>query len=107
VQDLQIEVERFDGPSIVRLAGELGMATAPRVRATLRALADGDGDFALNLADVTFIDSAGLHLLVDAAKEFTGAGPLTLLDVPPEVLRPMELVGLSELASLRIERRAE
>jgi anti-sigma B factor antagonist len=97
---------RFEGPSIVRLAGELDMATAPRVRATLRALADGDGDFALNLADVTFIDSAGLHLLVDAAKELPGC-PLTLLDVPPEVLRPMELVRLSELASLRIERRAE
>jgi len=105
VQDLQIKVERSEGPPIVRLAGELDMETAPRVRATLDELAETNGRFALDLADVTFIDSSGLHLLLEAANDLNGSGPLTLLDVPPGVLRLMDIVGVSELTSVQIQRR--
>jgi anti-anti-sigma factor len=105
MQDLQIKVERSTGPPVVRLAGELDMETAPDVRATLEELIDSDGRFQLDLGDVTFIDSSGLHLLLDAGNRLNGSGPLTLISVPPRVLRLMEIVGLTNAPSLNVERR--
>jgi anti-anti-sigma factor len=103
VQDLQVKVERSTGPPVVRLAGELDMETAPEVRQTLEELIRSDGGFALDLAALTFIDSSGLHLLLDAANRLNGSGPLTLMSVPPRVVRLMEIVGLTDAPSLNVQ----
>ena len=105
MQHLQVKVERSTGPPVVRLAGELDMESAQEVRKTIEELLDKEGRFALDLGDVTFIDSSGLHLLIDAADRLDGAGPLTLLSVPPRVLRVMEIVGLSDVPTLNVQRR--
>jgi anti-sigma B factor antagonist len=107
VQDLQIKVERSTGPPVVRLAGELDMDTAPAVRQTLEELSESDGRFKLDLAAVTFIDSSGLHLLLDAANRLNGSGPLTLMSVPPRVSRLMEIVGLSDVPSLNVQKQED
>jgi anti-sigma B factor antagonist len=105
VQDLQIKVKRSTGPPVVGLAGEVDMQTASEVRQTLEELIETDGLFELDLAAVTFIDSSGLHLLLDAANRLNGSGPLTLMNVPPRVLRLMEIVGLTEAPSLNVQKQ--
>ena len=105
MQDLQIKVERSTDPPVVRLAGEIDMETAPEVQQTLDELIESDGLFELDLAAVTFIDSSGLHLLLDAANRLNGSDPLTLISVPPRVLRLMEIVGLTNAPSLNVQKQ--
>ncbi len=50
-------------PNVVRLFGELDLATVPMLRAELRTLT---GDVELHCDQLTFVDSSGLSLFVDA-----------------------------------------
>jgi anti-sigma B factor antagonist len=102
---LEIELqEGSNGPPTLRLIGELDAATSPDVHRAVQELIPGRG-LAIDMADVTFIDSTGLHVLLDAANMLDGEGALTLLDVPARVLQLMEIVGLTGLASIQVARR--
>jgi anti-anti-sigma factor len=88
--------EREDGgTSILRPSGELDIATAPRLE---RALMDGrkPGDrVVLDLADLEFIDSTGLRVIirgVEAARR--GGWDLRLREGPPAVHRVFEIAGI-------------
>jgi anti-sigma B factor antagonist len=49
---------------IVALAGELDMANAPMVAETLDALADTARPVIVDLSELDFIDSSGIHAIV-------------------------------------------
>ena len=66
---LTIEVRRGRGVAIVTVAGEIDIATAPRLRERLFELAAGGRPLVADLDRVSFIDSAGLSALVGAALE--------------------------------------
>jgi len=88
--------ERHDGGTIVlRLAGELDIATAPRLE---RALLDGRsaGDrVVLDLVDLDFMDSTGLRVIVRAAEAARRGGwELTLRRARPTVQRVFEIAGV-------------
>jgi anti-anti-sigma factor len=67
-QGLRIEVSSFDGGGEVVLAGELDIATAPQLEATL-ATVSGAVDVDCRL--LTFIDAAGIAVLLRASKRMT------------------------------------
>ena len=70
------------------------MDSAPLLEVTLRLLLGGGGDIALDMADVTFMDSSGLHCLLRAARAMAGQG-LLLIDRPSrQVLRTLEVSGV-------------
>lgn len=77
----------------------MGAAEALLVRTTELA-ADRDGDLVLDLADVTFIDSAGMRALLIVRESLASSGrALRLRRVTPEVRRLLDLVGLTGLLS--------
>jgi anti-anti-sigma factor len=83
------------GVLTLRPAGELDIATAPRLE---RALMDGRrrGDrVVLDLADLEFLDSTGLRVIVRAVEAATTGGwELTLRPGPPAVRRVFEISGV-------------
>lgn len=50
----------------VRVAGELDLATSPELREALLAAQRDASLVVLDLRDLTFIDSSGIHVIVDA-----------------------------------------
>jgi anti-sigma B factor antagonist len=89
------EAEETEGVVTVRPSGELDIATAPRLeQALLHERAPGDR-VVLDLAELEFIDSTGLRVIVravDAAR--TGRWELTLRQGPPAVRRVFEISGV-------------
>lgn len=83
---------------VVALGGELDLATAPRAEQWVRALYErGFTSVALDLRDLTFVDSSGLKLLLDlhdlaAAEDFRFA----LVDGEGPIRRLLELTALSD-----------
>jgi anti-anti-sigma factor len=65
---LRIEVSSFDGAGAVVLTGELDLATAPELEA---ALATVSGALDVDCRSLTFIDAAGIAVLLRASKRMT------------------------------------
>ena len=68
---MTIEPETFSmsrstrrSPELVTLAGELDMAHAPAVAETLDALSDNERPVIVDLTELTFIDSSGIHAIL-------------------------------------------
>jgi anti-sigma B factor antagonist len=85
--------------SVVVVRGEVDLATAPQLRdAALRALAVGAGNLHLDLAGVTFMDSAGLHvLLATRRRAHLAGGHLALCGTSRCVDRLLELTGTASV----------
>ena len=71
---LTIEARHERGYPIVTVAGEIDIATAPRLRERLSGLAARGRPLVADLDQVRFIDSAGLAALVGAANRAAAHG---------------------------------
>jgi anti-sigma B factor antagonist len=88
--------------AVVLLVGELDLQTAPQLREELVGLLDrGVNDLVLDLADLDFIDSSGLSVLIMALKRLREReGELRLRAVPARARRVLELSGLDRAISM-------
>jgi anti-anti-sigma factor len=97
------EVRRSGDHAVITLVGELDTATAGTLYEQLAQLAaEGVRHFALNLAELSFIDSTGLSVVVAEHKRAESmGGELIILSPSTRVRRLLELTGLSDYLNLR------
>ncbi len=93
---LSIRVRREPGHVLVTAAGEIDIATAPRLHDQLAAiLASGSWHLIVDLDQVSFIDAAGLSVLSLAAGQATArGGSLHLVCARPRTRRLLAITGL-------------
>jgi anti-sigma B factor antagonist len=93
-------VERHDEEESVRLvvAGELDMGTGPRLHEAIeRVHASAPARLVLDLRDVTFFDSTGLQIVLDADVRCREAGrDLLVLPGTGEARRVLELADVTD-----------
>ena len=86
--------------AIVSLSGDIDIYTVEETRQKLSAI---NGPAVINLADVTFVTSAGLSALADVARR-VGCGKIRLVNARPNVYRILNGVqfgSLFEIAAIR------
>lgn len=99
---LRISEDKSGNTVAVRAAGEIDALTAPRLeRAVLDAVRAGSGRTVVDLQDVGFMDSAGITVLVRAAKRLksTGRDPMVVLTSAP-VRHLLQLTGIDKLVDV-------
>jgi len=85
----------------VHVVGELDLATSPRLRSALRAAQLRARMIVLNLRRLTFIDSAGVHAILDAAtRAEERGGRLLIARGQAQVDRMLALTGASARLSI-------
>jgi len=85
----------------LRLRGELDLASARTFREACDGL-NGERQVTLDLAELTFIDSTGLHALLQYANGNGAAGPVILRNVSPPIFRLLHITGLDASPTLEI-----
>ena len=98
MDNLRIELERGH-PPILRVSGEIDLATADQFGAALEEAVAVEPDVVVDMGDVTFIDASGLRVILRAAESLNGSGPLVLVNAP-RVAQLFEVVGLAETAPI-------
>ena len=102
--DLSVQVEELaDGRwTVVRVAGELDIASAPALREkVIAALTEGHVHVVLDLTDVAFLDSTGLGVIVGLLKRArTLGGDLRLVCPGDGVRRVFEITALDRTLPL-------
>ena len=61
-----VSTDLLPGCEVIRVEGELDMLTAPELAAALNSCNGSGREVVVDLSDVTFIDSHGLHVLMGA-----------------------------------------
>jgi anti-sigma B factor antagonist len=87
-----------DGRSTVSVGGELDLATAEQFTSTVRS-ALAEGAVRIDLAEVSFMDSAGVRALNTALREAAENGRELLVRerMQPAVVQILDLTGMSGL----------
>jgi anti-sigma B factor antagonist len=86
--------------TVVRVAGEVDVASAPELDSLLEKLPAAGEDVVVDLTDVTFLDSTGLGVLVGAWNRCDKSDPpsqLSLVVATSEIERLLEVTGLTDV----------
>jgi anti-sigma B factor antagonist len=93
-----------DGGVVVRVVGELDLATAPEVQHRLAGLAlAAERRVVLDVQDVTFLSAAGVRVLLDAHDRVAAHGGRLVLRSPSRLVqRVLQAAGVGDV--LPVER---
>ena len=72
----------------------------------LGPIAKQQGDLRLDLSELSFIDSSGIHAIVKVSKEMTGSRRLLLASPSPTVARALRLVRVDTFPNVEIVEEA-
>lgn len=99
----QLEVvDRSDTAASARLSGDLDIVTSDDVKRELVELIDaGHRELSLDLADIGFVDSSGLGVLVAVHRHAEAqGGSFVVRSTPPQVRRLFEITRLGDLLTV-------
>ncbi len=88
--------------AVVRVAGEIDLATAPQLEAHVSSLIDaGARRLTIDLADTTFVDSNGIGVFLEAHKRLGSCdGALTLRSPRRNIRKMLQITGLDQLVTV-------
>ena len=98
-----LKTEVLDESLFVEITGELDLKVADKLRTDLDKLINENPgkELILDFANVSFIDSSGLGVLLGRYKKTCSAGnKICIKDVQPQVKRVLELSGISRLINV-------
>jgi anti-sigma B factor antagonist len=95
---LQVHVSHVGATAHVAVAGDLDMATAPRLQSALDAVIErGSTQVVLDLRDVEFLGSSGIAILEGLERQAQTAGfTVTVVRGSLAVQRVLEIAGLPD-----------
>lgn len=93
--EFDVTVEVVSGARVVRVRGELDLATTPRFQGAVGApRADR---LVVDLGECTFIDSSAIRALLGAARgQLDAGGSAAVVAVEPATLRVLEIAGVGQ-----------
>jgi anti-sigma B factor antagonist len=100
---LSSEIRRSAQHALILLAGELDLSSVADLYAQFAELArEGVNHVAVDLSELTFMDSSGLAVLIAEQKRVESLrGELIILSPRPRIRRLFELTGLDSYLTIR------
>jgi len=102
-----VRFEREDETVVAVVTGEIDMSNATTVRQEIAESVTPDDDaVVIDLSELSFIDSAGLHALIELGTVLTERRQQLLLCLPPgsTIRRAIEIIGLPHAVSVYSDR---
>lgn len=96
------EAQGDGGIWVVRVSGEIDMATVPRLNSTFETIVEsGPSRVLVELENVTFLDSSGIRSLLLARKHLEEVGAVLVVDgMSDSIKHVLEIAGvLDQLAN--------
>ena len=100
--DFDVTITEEDGSTVLSVCGEVDLATGPLLWERISTvIADGSTNLVLDLAEMPFIDSTGLSVLVMTMRRLQDVGGQLVLRSPCRMaVRLFQLTGLSQLLEI-------
>lgn len=99
--DFDVRTELTQGGAVAHVSGELDLATASTLEDALGELPSSADPVVVNLSECTFLDSAGMRVLLTAARRLTDEHrSLRVVTADPRILRVLEITALDTLIAV-------
>ena len=96
---LNIEKKFSDGNTIV-LSGRLDTVTAPQLAAELEKILSDSDALVLDMANLEYISSAGLRVILKAQKAMNTKGTMKLIHVGESIMEVFDITGFSDFLNI-------
>ena len=97
---LQIRKTVTDGKAILAPAGRLDTLTSPAFDAAIKEIAANVAELTLDLAELEYISSAGLRVLLTAQKAMAVRGKMTVKNPNETVSEIFEVTGFRDILNI-------
>ncbi len=84
----------------IALVGRLDTTTAPQLEAELKASLDGVDSLIMDFAELDYISSAGLRVLLSAQKVMIKQGTMVVRHVNETILEVFEVTGFMDVLTV-------
>ena len=90
-----------EGSSLdIKVSGRLDTTTAPQLDEEINSSIEGVDDLKLDFADLEYISSAGLRVLLATQKIMNKQGNMKVVSVSEPVMEVFEITGFSEILTI-------
>jgi len=97
---MTIEKKKTGDSLVITLEGKLNNSTAPQLEAELQENLDGVKALTIDLADLVYVSSAGLRVLLLAQKKMNTRGKMVVKNVCDEIMEVFEDTGFSSILTI-------
>ena len=97
-----MEIQKTQNGSALTLAlqGRLDTTTAPQLEDALQSSLGGVTELTLDFADLKYISSAGLRVILGAQKVMNKQGSMKLCHVNSSVMEVFEITGFADILTI-------
>ncbi len=85
----------------IKVDGRLDTTTAPQLEEELKASLDGVTELAMDFADLEYISSAGLRVLLSAQKTMNKQGSMIVTGVNDVIMEIFEVTGFVDILDIQ------
>ena len=85
---------------VIALEGRLDTVTAPQLEKELIASLDGVTSLTFDFAELEYISSAGLRVLLSAQKKMNAKGEMKVKNVNETIMEIFEVTGFSDILTI-------
>ncbi|MBR1507342.1 MAG: STAS domain-containing protein [Eubacterium sp.] len=97
---LNIE-KKQDGSNLdIKVSGKLNTTTSPELEQSINESIDGVTALTFDFAELSYISSAGLRVLLSAQKKMNKQGSMVVKNCTSEILEIFEVTGFSDILTI-------
>ena len=98
---MNINIEKENGTTIMRIEGRLDTTTAPELETAINNEGETLKSLVLDFKGVDYISSAGLRVLLTAQKKMNIQGHMELNNVSEAVMDILEMTGFADILEIK------
>lgn len=98
---MDINLEHAGTRLIVTVAGRLNTGTAPEFEEKLIPALKGVEELIIDFADLDYISSAGLRIVLTSQKIMNRQGTMVIRNVKPEIYEVFEMTGFVDFLTIQ------
>lgn len=98
---MSLNIEKnFSDVNTIVLSGRLDTVTAPQLEAELEKILSNSDTLVLDMANLEYISSAGLRVILKAQKVINTKGTMKLIHVGESIMEIFDITGFSDFLNI-------
>ncbi len=97
---MTINVNKNGASAQIAISGRLDTTTAPELDAKIKDIIDGVEELTLDFAELAYVSSAGLRVLLSTQKIMNKQGKMVIKNVNDTVNEVFEITGFSDILTI-------